>query len=167
MRGSAMVEFVLMLPILVFSIMFIVDMGQVILVNGAMQDVAYSTARAGAQVGGGSLTASGQFPCGTRTTAFGCASGASYTAFQASVKNAPGYANNNVVSPQMRLLSGGRCVANTTRSRADNHVTAQVRYQQKLVTPGLAQLLSASGANIKSGRWEMTVTASSRCEVVR
>lgn len=166
-RAVSMLEFVILLPLMVFIMLFLIDMGSVVLANGAMQDVAYSASRTGAQVGGGALISNGTYPCGRTTTSFGCGSGASYTAFTDSLKQTPDYVAARTTNPQMRLRSGGKCVAAAVGSRTDNHVSAQVRYQQKLITPGLGALLSAAGATVKNGNWELTVSASSRCEVVR
>lgn len=166
-RAATMMEFVLILPMLLFVTLFTVDMGNVILVNGAMQDTAYSAARAGAQVGGGSLLPNGSYPCGTRSSAGPCTRGASYEAFRAAVDNVPGYTADKLGNVQMRILTGGKCVASATPTRADNHVTVSVEYTQRLMTPGLALLMSVTGSDIDDGRWRMSVTASSRCEVVR
>lgn len=166
-RAVSMLEFVIVLPTMVFIMMFVIDMGGVVLANGSMQDVAYSASRAGAQVGGGALVSNGTYPCGQRTTSYSCASGASHSAFKNSMKNAPSYVSSNTTKHQVRLLSGGKCVASAVGGRTDNHVTAQVRYEQKLSTPGLPTLLRAAGAKVNGSNWELTVNASSRCEVVR
>lgn len=167
-RAATMMEFVLILPFMLFVSLFTVDMGNVVLVNGAMQDVAYSSARAGAQVGGGSLVVhSGTYPCGLQASGAGCRTGVSYDAFAASVAHVPGYASSQVRSAQMQILSGGKCVARASGGRADNHVSVKVTYSQKLLTPGLAILMKWSGSDIDGSDWNMSVVASSRCEIVR
>jgi hypothetical protein len=167
-RGATLLEFLLILPLLIFVSLFTVDMGHVILVNGAMQDAAYAAARAGAQVGGGSLDpATGTFPCGTGASGSTCRTGVSYEAFSAAVGNIPGFASGKVIDPQMRILSGGRCEATANAVRPDNHVTVEVSYSQELITPGLALLMQWSGSRVDDSRWVMSVTATSRCEVVR
>lgn len=166
-RAATMMEFVLILPLMLFVVLFTVDMGNVIFVNGTMQDAAYSSARAGAQVGGGSMTTDGRFPCGTTKTSTSCRQGASWTAFNAAVQNVPGYTSKQISGAQMQILTGGKCTAAATPSRSDNHVTVKVTYNHKLLTPGLSVLMSWSGSKIDNGAWAMSVTASSRCEVVR
>lgn len=166
-RGATLIEFVLILPLLMFVALFAVDMGNVILVNGAMQDATYTAARAGAQVGGASLMPNGTYPCGTRSSGSSCSSGASYEAFREAATHVPGYASKQISGARMKVLTGGKCVAQATTARSDNHVTIAVTYQQKLITPGLAILMNWSGADIDDGSWNMEVTASSRCEVVR
>lgn len=166
-RAATMMEFVLILPLMIFVVLFTVDMGNVILVNGAMQDAAYSAARAGAQVGGGSLTPQGTYPCGTTQTSTTCRQGASWSAFSSALKAIPGHTSNQITDARMQIVTGGRCAARATTARSDNHVTVKVAYNQKLVTPALSTLMSWSGANIDKGAWKISVTASSRCEVVR
>lgn len=168
LRGATMIEFVLILPLMLFVTLFTIDMGNVILVNGAMQDAAYSAARAGAQTGGGSLDpASGTYPCGTGASAGSCSTGVAYQSFQQAVHNVPGFAADQVSDAQMQILTGGRCAATATPARADNHVTVRVTYSQELLTPGLALLMEITGSDVDDSRWQMSVVASSRCEVVR
>lgn len=166
-RAATMMEFVLILPLMLFVILFTVDMGNVILVNGAMQDTAYSSARAGAQVGGGSLTPDGRYPCGVTNSGTSCNQGASYTAFRSAVANVPGYTSKQLTDVKMQIVTGGKCTATGTSARSDNHVTIKVAYKQKLLTPGLSLLMDWSGSDIDNGAWNMSVVASSRCEVVR
>lgn len=166
-RAATMMEFVLILPLMLFVVLFTVDMGNVILVNGAMQDAAYSAARAGAQVGGGSLTPDGRYPCGQGASGTSCTQGASYEAFRSSVANVPGYTSKQLSAVSMQIATGGRCAANATAARSDNHVTIRVAYNQKLLTPGLSVLMDWSGSDMEDGAWKMAAVASSRCEVVR
>lgn len=157
-RGVTMLEFVLTLPILMYIIMLILDMGMVIVANGTMQDAAYAAARAGAQVGGASYSqATNSFPCGAKSAE--CRTGASYNALTATLAQSPsGRASN----PRMAITSGGIC---TTSS--DTYVTTKVTYDHKLMTPGLAKLIGWSGGVADGSAWKMTTTGTSRCEVVR
>ena len=88
-RGATMMEFVLILPVLLFVTLFTIDMGNVILTNGAMQDAAYAAARSGAQVGGGALAPeTGTYPCRKGAV---CTTGVSYNSFRESVEDVPGH----------------------------------------------------------------------------
>lgn len=50
-RATVMIEFVAVLPALLGLLLMSVDLGRMMLLNGYLSDVAYSTARAGAQSG--------------------------------------------------------------------------------------------------------------------
>lgn len=163
-RAATMMEFVLILPVLLFVTLFTVDMGNVILTNGAMQDAAYSAARSGAQVGGGGLVPStGRYPCALNVS---CTQGVAYDSFKESVQNVPGFSKKVFDGAKMQLQSGSRCTA-AGGSVPNNHVTVKVTYTQNMVTPGLTWLMSWTGSNVADGKWNMSVTAVSRCEVVR
>lgn len=164
-RGATMIEFVLILPVLLFVTLFTIDMGNVILTNGAMQDAAYSAARSGAQVGGGALVPStGTFQCTLKTS---CRTGVSYDSFRESVAGVPGYSSKVFTDAKMQLLSGARCTSRAGASVPNNHVTVKVTYTQRMLTPGLTWLMQWTGSDIDDGKWQMSVTAVSRCEVVR
>lgn len=165
-RGATMLEFVLIVPLLMFTILFTVDMGRVILVNGGMHDAAYSAARAGAQVGGGGLHyQSGKNVCQNGTV---CAEGSGAVArraFNSAASTLPG-AQLSELAPTVRITTGSVCSANPVHA-GNAYVTVQATYSTKLLTPGLAQALSITGGDIQSGRWQSEVVAVARCEIVR
>lgn len=166
-RGATMMEFVLILPVLLFVTLFTIDMGNVILTNGAMQDAAYSAARSGAQLGGGGLDpATGKITCALNTQ---CRNGVAYDSFASTMQYVPGHSNQVFTEPRMTLVAGAKCSAGNyqTSSTPNNHVIVKVTYKQKMLTPGLTWLMQWTGSSVDSGVWNMSVTAVSRCEVVR
>ncbi len=50
-RGTVILEFVIILPLLIFLTFFAVDLGRLILLKGALADATYLAARSGAQYG--------------------------------------------------------------------------------------------------------------------
>lgn len=156
-----MIEFAFILPIFMFLLLFTIDMGQVILMSGAMQDATFSAARAGAQVGGASVDArTGTTVCG-RTGA--CSSGSTYRTFARAADQIPFAATKSAT--KLSIRSGGVC----TTTGADSHVGIDVTYNVRLLTPGLNSMLGLmNGTNGgKDADWAMKATAVARCEIVR
>ena len=165
-RGATMLEFVLILPLMLFTILFTVDMGRVILVNGAMHDAAYSAARAGAQVGGGGLHyQSGNNVCQNNTVCPEGSGAVARRAFNAAVEVMPG-ATMSELAPTVRVVTGSVCSASPVHA-GNAYVTVSATYSTRLLTPGLAQALAITGGDIQSGRWQSEVVAVARCEIVR
>lgn len=157
-RASLLLEFALILPVIMFIILFTVDIGSMVLIHGAMQDATYSSARSGAQVGGAGLDgATGAHVCGKGP----CSLGSTYNSLTTAMSEIPG-GSHLVAFEGMSIVDGDRCTANAP----DNDVVIKVSYKPKLLTPGLPQLIGLFQA--KSGdQWTMTATAVARCEVVR
>jgi Flp pilus assembly protein TadG len=148
-RATALLEFVLILPLFLFLTLFIIDASRMLFVKGAMSDVSYRTARAGAVVGG----------AGTAT------SGPSRTAFDAAVVEVPGADSAERLT--LQITRGQTCTV------ADPYVAIDVSFRLRLLTPGLAQLLdfstgstTGSSGALASGQFEMSSSAIARCEVV-
>jgi Flp pilus assembly protein TadG len=155
-----MLEFALILPIFMALILLSIDMGHIILISGAMQDAAFSAARAGAEVGGagysanGSPTCPGNGVCDNDTVA--------YNALVSAAQEIPSSASTNLTG--MTIVSGAEC----SNAAPDNTVVLKVHYNTNLLTPGLGELLAMAGGD--AGRapntWSITATAAARCEVV-
>jgi hypothetical protein len=160
-RAATMIEFAFILPIFMFLLLFSIDMGQVILMSGAMQDATFSAARTGAQLGGAGFDAStGALVCPTTGR---CSAGSTYASFERTVDQIPFGSQNQVTG--MSVLTGARCTA----SGQDDHGALRVTYSVRLVTPGLNTMLSMmkGGADRPDAPWQMSATAVARCEIVR
>lgn len=162
-RAATMIEFAFVLPIFTFLMLFVVDMGHIVLVSSAMQDAAFTSARSGAQVGGGGLSPNGSRVCYRDGASCRNSEAVSYDALMDAAEQIPGYGKLGAVT-DMRLMSGAMC-ANTPM---DNHVTVRVDYSTSLVTPGLQTMLnlfSGKGGKTPDGNWQLHAIATSRCEV--
>ena len=161
-RAATMIEFAFVLPIFMFLLLFTIDMGQVILMSGAMQDATFSAARAGAQIGGASYDArTGTAVCASSGR---CSAGSTYRTFQRAVEQIP-FASQNTVKG-MSIRHGGTCA---TRG-ANAYVEVRTSYAVRLATPGLNAMLDVvkgSSASGGDGAWAMSATGLARCEVVR
>lgn len=160
-RAATMIEFAFILPIFMFLLLFTIDMGQVILMSGAMQDATFSAVRAGAQVGGASYDArTGVAACQATGP---CTTGSTYRTFKKATSQIPFAATNTVKG--MSILSGGKCA--TTGANA--FVSVRTDYSVKLITPGLNAMLGMIDGATTAGdpAWQLHATAVARCEVVR
>lgn len=145
-RGAQMLEFALMLPIVLFMLTFMLDMGHMILLSGALQDSVGVAARAGAQVGG----------AGANET------GPSRRALDQALNDAPGLDADGL--SRYIIDSGSRCA--TTGD--DRYITIDVRYPVAFITPGITSLLGIIDGERRGpeGAWTLGATAVSRCEIV-
>lgn len=145
-RGASMVEFALLLPFILFLALFAVDLGRVVVMTGAVNDAAYTAARAGAQ--------SGQ-PGHDN-------SGIARDALDRALHDHPLLDPDNFVS-----FSVTPTVCRATGQ--DRYVDTQMRYDVNLLTPGLGDLIGVTvdrqGEN--DGTWQLTGRATALCEVVR
>lgn len=158
-----MIEFAFVLPIFMFLLMFVVDMGNLVLQSGAMQDATFSAARTGAQVGGGGISTagSGSVVCGDGGD---CSNGAARANLNATAAQIPGNGKlGQIVS--MEVVRGNKCTIDQP------NVTLRTTYSTQLVTPGLAGMLrlatGTSGTSAADGNWTLRATATARCEVIR
>lgn len=150
-RAVSMLEFTLLLPMMLFLVAFVVDIGRLMMVSNAMTDVTYRTARAGAVAGGGDVVVNGQT---VTKEAFGTA-----------LAEIPG-ANQafNIKGPNIE--TGSFCKS----TGDDRYVKVSTDYSVTLLTPGLGGLLSLAGGGdggVLPGTFNMNATSVSRCEVVR
>jgi Flp pilus assembly protein TadG len=148
--GAALLEFAFVLPMFLFMITFAIDMGRMTFISAVLQDSAFTSARAGAQVGG----------AGSATT------GESRKAFDSAVALLPTGQQGRISG--FKVATGATCVkeAPTTSTRPDNrYVTIKIKYTVPLITPGLRKLLDATAPN--EGPWQLGATGIARCEVVR
>lgn len=153
-RGMAMLEFLFILPALMFFLLLTFDIGRVSLMSGALHDAANQAARAGAQAGGGCINlATGSAPSSCSESSSGAVSVRSFTeAFAAR----PGVDASRAT---LRVESGGVCLT----AASSNHVIVSANYDAPLVTPGLTTLLGITS----EGPWQLSARAVARCEIVR
>jgi Flp pilus assembly protein TadG len=145
LRGAqAMLEFVILLPILVFIMVLTIDIGHIIFLANALQDATYASARTGAQVGGACVAS--------------CpASSAAQTTFDQAVLGIPGHPP--LASVTWKPKTGLIC-KNTV---ADSEVTIQATYPITFVTPGMFALVHAVIGAVPA----LSATGVARCEVSR
>jgi Flp pilus assembly protein TadG len=137
-KGVELIEFAIVMPLLIFIILFSIDMGRNIFVAGTLQDAVYISARTGAQVGGANI------------------GGTPHAAFNSAFANIPGAASGSVT---WTVTSGGTC----TLSGANTYVIITATYPEQFVTPGLGAALSV----VTGAPPHITAVGVARCEVVR
>lgn len=148
-----MLEFIIILPMFLFLIVFMVDMGRVIMVATAVQEATYRSARASAIAGGADLLV---------TDSQGGLGSVSDAAFFQALEETPGGRSAENIS--LSTVSGGRC----EQSEPNNFVTIQATYDVKFLTPGMGGLLRlAGGGTTELGTsYSLQAVSVSRCEVV-
>jgi Flp pilus assembly protein TadG len=152
-RGVDMLEFIFVLPFLLFIMLFTFDIGRISLMSGMLHDATTQAARVGSQVGGACLPASSSGGTCTEATT----NAASPRAFRQAMEGKP------LIDPRrarMQVDSGARCQT----TGADLFVTITGTYDAELATPGLPLLLNLT---VREGPWLLRATAVARCEIVR
>jgi len=148
-RASQYIEFAILLPIFIVILLFIIDAGQMVLVQAGLQDAAQQIARTGAQQGGLGPE------CQTGTS---CTSGAIYNELVTAIDAIPGGNGANLDSSRpIVAVSGGGTYGCTT---ASPYVTVQVNYNDQLVFPGIKAILTTIDPS-----WELHASATARCEI--
>jgi Flp pilus assembly protein TadG len=149
-RGVTLIEFAFVLPILLFLMAFMVDMGRLLMVSHAMQEATYRSARAGAIAGGANISA-------------GANQSVSREAFDRALSEIPG-ADQVSGPPTLLVDSGGLC----TKEGQNQFVTVSTTYNVRLLTPGLGTLLTIAGGDGAqvSASYNLKATSLSRCEVL-
>lgn len=137
-RGTALLEFVMILPIFVFMILMSVDLGRMMLNYGAVSDASYIAARAGAQYG----TAS---PAGRP---------GSKAAFANALAGMPGI---NEAEASLRIINGN-CGSEVS------YIVVEGSYPVKPFTPGLSAMLGVLNG---TESFTLKTRAAVLCEVVR
>jgi Flp pilus assembly protein TadG len=153
-RGLDLIEFMFVLPFLLFFMLFTFDIGRVSLMSGILHDAANQAARAGAQAGGGCIDlAAGSAPTTCRESAAGAVS---VRSFNEAMRGKP------LIEPdqaRVQVTSGGVC----TSSPTSNHVVVTATYRAPMFAPGLPTLLGLA----RGEPWELSANAVARCEIVR
>lgn len=140
--AATLLEFVLLLPMVLFLMLFIFDMSRVLMVSGTAQDATYRAARAGAAYGGAD-------PDGTQP---------SREAFNLTLDELPG--GSGVVEPLFVIEAGTVC------DLGDQYVEVRVDYGVDLMSPGLGRFLNImNGEGWSDGGFRMSSSAVARCEV--
>lgn len=143
-RATALLEFVLLLPMFMFLMLFIFDVSRVLMVSGVAQDAAYRAARAGAVYGGAD-------PDGSRPA---------LAAFNQATRELPG--GGSLQNARVEIVRGSECI-----STAGEYVEIRVHYDIDMVTPGLGRLLNGINGLPADGAYHLSSTAIARCEVAR
>jgi Flp pilus assembly protein TadG len=146
-RGAQLLEFAITLPLFLFMLMFSLDLGRMVFMSGLIHDAAFTSARAGAQIGG----------AGSATT------GASRKAFNEVVSNY-GWKGTDAT---YKVVSGATCAK--AANSADNFVAVDVSYKVFFITPGLNSLLGVlrGGPTASDGSWTLKATGLARCEITK
>jgi Flp pilus assembly protein TadG len=140
--GTVLLEFALVLPLFIFFTLFSLDMGRMALVNGALSDAAYISARSGAQLG----------------VATASATQSSFTAAAASIPSAGGS------TPRVTVIKGN-C------TNASPYIVVEAEKDVSFITPGLSSLLNifaANGGSVDTTQaWTLKAKGTVLCEVIR
>lgn len=138
-RASVMVEFALILPLFLFLALFAFEAGRLMLVRAELQDATQQAARAGAQVGGGTVRVSGEIW--------------SLRAFNSALDNSA--MNLNSASATFVVIGGSRC------SVSDRFVTVTATIPPPpSIIPGLYAMINVANPN-----WSISATSTALCEV--
>lgn len=160
-RAATMLEFTLVLPMFVFMMLFTVDMGTLMLASGAMNDAAFSSARAGAQAGGaGFVPGEDRSLCPSNGN---CGGGASFDSAVESYDMIPLGDAVDFDSADFRVESGATCVAGTV----DSYVTVKMPYTVELMTPGLEAITGIGTGADAAGKFTLVASGVARCEIYR
>ena len=146
-RGAALLEFVIVLPFLVFFLLFTFDVGRVLLLSSVIQDSTFTLARTAAQ--------EGVFDQG-RADAL----------FSSQIAQLPGGAGAVAVEPIQGYTSssGQDSGVFTVCSVVHKYVVVKVTSTiDSFVTPGLGTMLKV----VTGSPWTLNTTAVARCEVAR
>jgi Flp pilus assembly protein TadG len=133
-----LIEFVFILPLFLFLVLFSVDMGRMMVAYGVLSDATYVAARAGAQAGSPAPVTA---------------------AFNQAITATP------VRAGPSRIVSvTGTC----RQANPDRFITVTASQDVAFITPGLGQLLAVfDGQGADTGPWSLTARGSVLCEVVR
>lgn len=146
-------ELAMLLPLFLLMTLFAVDMGRLIVVNGAVADATFHAARVGAQTGGACPDN------GSQCNDPDAAGAVSALAFYETVDAYPAINRNGVPDTNGFVVeTGGTC----TNSGLDRHITIRTQYDIKPITPGLYTL-----AGLVGDGWSVSNAAVVRCDVVR
>lgn len=141
-RGTVMLEFALLLPLFMFLVLFTVDVGRLTFYMGALNDATYLSARAASQYG----------------STGPANSGISATAFRRAIEAVPGMANG---SERIQIVGTGVC------TDATSFIDIDGTYRYRFLTPGLSELARLSSQYDTRSGWQISASASVRCEIVR
>jgi Flp pilus assembly protein TadG len=145
-RGTQLLEFAIALPLFLFILMFSLDLGRLVFTSGLVHDAAFTSARAGAQLG----------------AAGDGSSGASRRAFDEVISNY-GWDENDAAF----AVETGRTCTKAINSD-DNFVTVRADYKMNFLTPGLYEAVGmVSDSLTKDGHFMIEAVGIARCEITR
>lgn len=178
-RAAVLLEFAVVLPFLLFFMLFMVDVGRMIYTANAVQEAAYVAARQSAVWGAAGASSTAALDLTAPDAAAeanakgGCSASSPCTAFQASrttyaqwalraaLADTPGASSATDV--RVFVTSGAACTASETV------VSLRVAYQIEFLAPFMGRLLSTSASsngtdaeNIPAR--SLSVRATARCE---
>jgi len=152
-RAVQFIEFALIMPFFVVLIFFALDIGRMSIAYATMQDLATTTAIAGAQSGGVCLASDGTVDCNN---------GPGAKALSQSDEILAALPAGLVSNVAAAYPSGDKC----TVDGANSYVTVTLKFDVQMLTPGLS-LLAGTLSGHPGKTLTMTTTALSRCEIVR
>jgi len=153
-KGSLLLEFSLILPLVLILISFAYDMGQIVMASTGLHSSVAVAARAGARVGTvGPFIANN--PCSEKDWS---GEGPVYQAFCNSTENLPGLqlSSFSILSP-----SGERCIRSNTTNDPNSYVTVSATTTVNYITPGLSAIIGI----IQGKSVGIHATAVAKCEV--
>jgi Flp pilus assembly protein TadG len=141
--AQALLEFVILLPFLIFIMVFTVDLGRLIFTGNALQDAVYASARTGAQAGGACVTA--------------CPNSSAQQTFNHVIAGIP--TSSPPAGVTWSVVNGSLCSA----TGANSNVTVKGTYPINFITPGLGTVLKGFFNNVPT----ISAIGTARCEVSR
>lgn len=147
-HAGQLLEFMLVLPLALFLLVFAIDMGRLVLASTALTDAATVGARAGARIG---YAGGGYGDC------TGPARGGESPSYDATCQSLRVLAGAKVTWVAVMEPAGGWC------TNGAPWVRVEVRAEMSYIAPGLGQLI---GAFTGDGQ-ELISTGIARCEVTR
>lgn len=153
-RASMMLEFVLLMPLILFFLVFTLNISHAVMMRTQLQVAADMAARAGAQVGGGIIA---------RATV-------SEDAFIDYLCGVPGYDCETEVRDGDGIVvnvNPGTYIKSCTAETLDVVVEAEVEVPPLLPGMGYLLALTTPAGGSPTPNWDMVVRSAARCEVVR
>jgi len=147
-RGSQYIEFAILLPVFVAFLLFIMGVGQLVMLQAGLQDAAQQVARTGAQNGG----------LGTDCPTGGVCAATSVAASELSTSLSAMPGGSGGSYDPIQVLAGGNYDCSTSAP----WVTVKVTYHAQLTIPLMSSLLQAMSSN-----WALSAEATARCEISR
>jgi len=146
-RGSALLEAIFVVPVMLFLLLMIVDLGRLVYTKNALQDATQTAVRAASQRGGTVIN-------GTKVAQI---------AFEQALAATPGV---NAANAKLTSLQPNGVCTNTSAGRT---IRIRSQYTFRFNTPGLNAMLGfMAPAGQTAGSATTTITAGSalRCEII-
>lgn len=146
-RGAQLLEFAITLPLFLMMLLFSLDLGRIVFLSGVLHDATFTSARAGAQVGGAKTGVAGN-------------TDVSRKAYEEAMRAIPG---TQQTSGTFNVRTGATC--SRTPGNTNNYVTVEATRTVSFITPGLNSMLGMFQDS--KGGYQLRATGVARCEVAK